>query len=71
MKFLEGECAPDRSFNWREFRASYVGELEEVRGVLGVAGSTGAVEDGQHYVVHEHLQPPGNDGRQGTMAARE
>jgi hypothetical protein len=25
MKFLEGECAPDRSSNWREFRAGLEG----------------------------------------------
>jgi hypothetical protein len=47
MKFLEGECAPDRSSNWREFRAG-------LEGLKKFAESLGWQD--------QRVLPPGNDG---------
>jgi hypothetical protein len=61
MKFLEGECAPDRSSNWREFRAG-------LQGLKKFAESLGW-QDQRVLWRTDNTTSMSICNRQGTMAA--
>jgi hypothetical protein len=62
MKFLEGECAPDRSSNWREFRAG-------LEGLKKFAESLGWQDQRVLWRTDNTASMLSICNRQGTMAA--